>query len=74
MIWSFCAISDAYLINFLYHGESVLPKTSNLYYVLHAPASLIPDRYAYIATKYEKYNSLTFISVSEFVKNIGTIF
>ena len=74
MIWSFWKIPDAYLINFLYHGESVLPKTSNLYYVLHAPASLIPDRYAYIATKYEKYNSLTFISVSEFVKKTSELY
>ncbi len=73
-IWSFSKKTDAYLINFLYHGESVLPKTSNLFFVLHAPASLIPNRYKYIAANHKKYNSLTFISVSEFVKKTSALY
>jgi len=67
-IWSFWNYADAYLINFLYHGEVILPKKSKIYYVLHSPASLIPNRYEFMASKYRKYKHLTFISVSEFVK------
>ena len=73
-IWSLGKKPDAYLINFLYHGESVLPKRSKLYYVLHAPASLISNRYVYIATHYTKFNSLTFISVSELVKRTSELY
>ena len=60
---------DVYLINFMYHGESILPKTSKILYVLHSPASLIPSRYEFIASVYMKFNSLTFISVSKSVKD-----
>ena len=67
-IWSIWSKPDAYLINFLYHGELVLPKTSRLYYVLHSPASLIPNRYEFIKCNYKKFNFLSFISVSAFVK------
>ena len=67
-IWSFWNHADAYLINFLYHGETILPKKSKIYYVLHSPASLISHRYKFIEREYLKYKNLTFISVSEFVK------
>ena len=56
------------IINFLYHGESSLPKNLNLFYVLHSPSSLIPVRYQYIAQKLTLFSSITGISVSEFVK------
>ena len=38
------------------------------YYVLHSPASLIPHRYEYIQEKANKFNQLSFIAVSDFVK------
>ena len=66
--WSLWNNPDAYLINFIYHGESILPKTSKLYYVLHSPAYLIPNRYKLISKLYNKFNNFTFISVSKFVK------
>ncbi len=67
-VWSLWNHADQYLINFIYHGEGILPKKSKIYYVLHSPASLIPHRYEFIQRKYIKYKNLTFISVSEFVK------
>jgi glycosyltransferase involved in cell wall biosynthesis len=59
---------DNYIINFLYHGESILSSSANIYYVLHSPASLIPHRYEYIQEKANKFNQLSFIAVSEAVK------
>ena len=59
---------DSYIINFLYHGEMILPSSANIYYVLHSPASLIPHRYEYIQEKADKFNQLSFIAVSEAVK------
>jgi len=73
-VWSFWNNADAYLINFLYHGEGILPKKSKIYYVLHSPASLIPHRYEFIEREYIKYKNLTFISVSEFVKKTSESF
>ena len=67
-LWAWLSSADVYLINFLYHGELSLPTTSTIFYVLHAPASLIPKRYEFIAIEYQKNKKLKFISVSEFVK------
>jgi len=46
----------------------ILPSSANIYYVLHSPASLIPHRYEYIQEKANKFNQLSFIAVSEAVK------
>jgi L-malate glycosyltransferase len=59
---------DNIILNFLYHGESVISAKSNIYYVLHSPASLIPHRYEYIQQKANKFNQLLFIAVSDYVK------
>jgi glycosyltransferase involved in cell wall biosynthesis len=59
---------DNIILNFLYHGETALPAPSNIYYVLHSPASLIPHRYEYIREKANQFNHLSFIAVSDFVK------
>ena len=57
------------LINFLYHGETCLPKNINYYYVLHSPATLIQNRYKYIANRIESFNNLTPVAVSDFVRD-----
>ena len=67
-IWSWYDSVDTYLINFLYHGELSIPKTSTIFYVLHSPATLIPKRYDFIQVEYQKNKNLKFISVSKFVK------
>jgi glycosyltransferase involved in cell wall biosynthesis len=59
---------DNIILNFLYHGETALPAPSNIYYVLHSPASLIPHRYEYIQEKANQFNQLLFIAVSDYVK------
>ncbi len=67
-IWTWRNSADIYLINFLYHGELSIPKTSTIFYVLHSPATLIPKRYEFIKAEYQKNKNLKFISVSNFVK------
>ena len=66
--WAKIDQPNQYILNFLYHGESVLPSSSNIYYVLHSPASLIPHRYEFIKQIRKKYINLSFIAVSESVK------
>jgi glycosyltransferase involved in cell wall biosynthesis len=59
---------DVVLLNFLYHGEEHLPRQYNYYYVLHSPASQIPDRYSFIQSKLKKFTGMKFIAVSKMVK------
>ena len=66
--WSRIDPPDSFLINFLYHGESVLPSSSKIHYVLHSPASLIKHRYTYISSKIKAFDNLNFIAVSDGVK------
>ena len=65
---------DHILINFLYHGELVLPRKSNIYYVLHSPSSLIPQRYMFIKEKKNNFDNLCFVAVSNNVKEKATQF
>ncbi len=60
---------DGFIINFLYHGESMLSNSKNIYYVLHAPASLIKKRYLYINHRSKSFKQLSYIAVSQFVKD-----
>ena len=60
---------DNIILNFIYHGETAISGKSNIYYVLHSPASLIPHRYEYIQEKANKFNQLLFIAVSDYVKH-----
>ena len=62
------------LINFLYHGELVLPRKSNIYYVLHSPSSLIKQRYMFIKKKKNNFDNLCFVAVSNNVKEKATPF
>ena len=55
------------LINFLYHGESSLPKDMEYYYILHSPASQVPHRYHFIKDHIHKFKNISFIAVSQFV-------
>ena len=59
---------DNIILNFIYHGETAISGESNIYYVLHSPASLIPHRYEYIQEKANQFNHLSFIAVSDYVK------
>jgi len=57
------------LLNFLYHGESFLPSNLNYIYILHSPASQVPKRYDYIKNRICKFKNMTFVAVSNFVKD-----
>lgn len=67
--WSRIDSPDACIINFLYHGETVLPKSFKILYVLHSPATLIKHRYSYVSSKLNVFKNLNFIAVSESVKD-----
>lgn len=66
--WARVDSPDSFLINFLYHGETVIPKSSTINYVLHSPASLIKNRYINISSVKDEYERLSFIAVSDGVK------
>lgn len=66
--WSKIDQPNQYILNFLYHGESILPSSANIYYVLHSPASLIPHRYEFIQKEVKKFDRFSFIAVSDAVK------
>lgn len=67
-IWIFIDNPNFVFINFLYHGESSLPKRIKYYYILHSPERLVPHRYEYIKRKLVKFNNLNFIPISRLVK------
>lgn len=58
---------ETILINFLYHGEKIIPKNRRLLYTLNTPSSLVLNRYLYISKNSGKYHNLTFIAVSNYV-------
>ena len=59
----------ATILNFLYHGEQHLPKGRKYIFVLHAPASLIRNRYEYIQSVIHAFRDISVVGVSEMVKN-----
>jgi L-malate glycosyltransferase len=66
-IWFMIDRPEKILINFLYHGESSLPKDMEYYYILHSPASQVPHRYHFIKNHIHKFKNISFIAVSQFV-------
>lgn len=63
---------DTTILNFLYHGEELLPSNKQYKYILHSPASQIPNRYKYIQERLIRFPKLNFIAVSKFVKKEAT--
>jgi glycosyltransferase involved in cell wall biosynthesis len=59
---------DCTILNFLFHGEDVLPKNIPYLYVLNYPASQVPRRYEFIKKMSKKFSNLEFVAVSEMVK------
>jgi glycosyltransferase involved in cell wall biosynthesis len=82
--WMLLDRPDTTILNFLYHGESQLPKTKSYIYVLNSPASQVPNRYDFIKNNVEKFKNIQFVGVSKMVvdeaipfirnKKISTIF
>lgn len=59
---------DYTLLNFLFHGESSLPKKRCYISILHYPASQVPHRYKIISKITMKFINLNFVAVSQMVK------
>lgn len=59
----------AIVLNFLYHGETNLPKGRKYLYVLHSPASQIPHRYDFVKTHINKYKNIHVIAISKAVRS-----
>jgi glycosyltransferase involved in cell wall biosynthesis len=67
-IWLMKDNPNSIIINFLYHGESWLPKSFSYTYVLNSPASQIPGRYNFINEILPRFKKIQFVAVSEMVK------
>ncbi len=65
---------DSIILNFLYHGEIYLPKNLNYLYVLHSPASQIPNRFKFIQLNEHKFYNLKYIAVSKMVLNEAKLY
>lgn len=56
------------ILNFLYHGESGLPKNMKYLYVLHSPASQIPERYKFVKEHINRFKDIHVVAISKLVK------
>ena len=59
---------DATILNFFYHGEEFLPKDKKYLYVLHSPASQVPQRYEYVREKIKPFTNIHVVAISEMVR------
>lgn len=68
-IWLKIDKPDIVLLNFIYQGESFIRNRYRFVYVLHSPASQIPQRYEFLKKKLKsKFHKMFFIAVSNIVK------
>lgn len=59
---------DTTLLNFLYHGEETLPAMGRYLYLLHSPASQVPQRYEYAAAKISRFDNMVVVATSGLVE------
>lgn len=67
-LWLAIDKPDATLLNFFYHGEEYLPKHNHYLYVLHSPASQIPQRYEYVSPRIQKFTDIHVVAISKLVE------
>lgn len=58
----------ATILNFLYHGESLLPRKRKYLYVLHSPASQIPKRYEFVKNHIGIFEDMHVVAISKMVE------
>lgn len=56
------------ILNFLYHGEILLPKSRKYLYVLHSPASQVPARYEYLQKHIGAFKNMHVVAISKMVE------
>ena len=59
---------QATILNFLYHGETHLPRNRKYLYILHSPASQIPDRYEFVKQHILRFVDIQVVSISKMVE------
>lgn len=59
---------DTTILNFFYHGEEYLPKNNHYLYILHSPASQIPQRYKFVKPLIKKFTNIHIVSISQLVQ------
>jgi len=68
LLWIIKDAPSFIILNFLYHGETILPNNLKYCYVLHSPASLIPHRYNFISNKIQQFKNIIGVAVSDIIK------
>ena len=58
----------ATILNFLYHGETSLPRKKKYLYVLHSPASQIPGRYEFVKNHIDIFEDIHVVAISKMVE------
>lgn len=58
----------ATILNFLYHGETSLPRRRKYLYVLHSPASQIPGRYDFVKNHIDIFEDIHVVPISKMVE------
>lgn len=67
-IWLRMDNPAATILNFLYHGEIMLPKKRKYLYVLHSPASQVPPRYRYLKSHIGAFENIHVVAISKMVE------
>lgn len=68
-LWIWIDNPKATILNFLYHGETCLPRKRKYLYVLHSPASQIPARYEFIKKQIGRFDNIHVVAISKMVED-----
>ena len=68
-MWLMVDKPDVTLLNFFYHGEEYLPRHNHYLYILHSPASQIPQRYEYVMTRIREFTNIHIVAISKLVED-----
>lgn len=66
--WLWLDNPKATILNFLYHGENCLPHKKKYLYVLHSPASQIPERYKFVKQHIGRFKNIHVVAISKMVE------
>lgn len=67
-LWLWMDNPKAIILNFLYHGETCLPRQRKYLYILHSPASQIPSRYEFVRQHIHRFENIHVVAISKVVE------
>lgn len=67
-LWLLVDNPQATILNFFYHGETCLPRKRKYLYILHSPASQIPDRYEFVKRHIHRFRDIHVVAISKMVE------